>query len=266
MQTTTIRPGLLVSLKTSVAGNVSYKRLDLENAHLTDTGEQKARWETERTVTDPAEFEAATKLRSKCRTVISSVCSQSAFGLLCPDDRKEALREAVAEAQALAADFNSRASLTSVAVYVVAGTVAQDDVQAVRAINSEIRDLLTEMEDGLKRLDVEAVRNAANKARGLGQMLSQDAAARVQEAVETARSLARKIVKSGEAAAVEIDEAALRNLKTARTAFLDLDDAVEVQAPEAEGRVVEMEHEEHETDEAPEPKAPAVAALPEIEL
>ena len=48
MQTNTIRPGLLVSLKTTVRGNVSYQHTDIEPEHLTETGQQLAKWETER--------------------------------------------------------------------------------------------------------------------------------------------------------------------------------------------------------------------------
>ncbi len=44
MQTSTLRPGLLVSLKTSVTGNVVYRRKDIEPDHRTKDGVQRARW------------------------------------------------------------------------------------------------------------------------------------------------------------------------------------------------------------------------------
>jgi hypothetical protein len=52
---------------------------------------------------------------------------------------------------------------------------------------------------------------------------------------------AKKIVKGGETAAVEIDLIALDAIKRSRTAFLDLDDAAEIQAPNAEGRALDFE-------------------------
>lgn len=238
----TLRPGFLVSLNTSVRGNVAYQRRDIEAPHVIDeTGELRARWETERTVVDPAEHDEAIKVRGKCRSLITAVCSASTFGLLCPDTAEADLQAAIAESQALAASFNIRAKLTRIGVYVIAGRVAADDVQAVRAINSEVRDLLAEMETGLQGLDVDRVRQAANKAKQLGQMLSPEAAARIQIAIDAARSVARRMVKAGETAAQEIDRRTLSTLAEARTAFLDLDDAGEIATPVAEGRAIDLE-------------------------
>lgn len=241
MQTTTIRPGLLVSLKTSVTGNVQYSKRDLEIDHTTDDGARKAKWETERTINDPAEFEEATKIRGKARSLISSVCAASAFGLLCPQDRGDELSKAIAEAQQIAREFNGRAQLTRVQVYVVAGKIAQDDVQATRAINSEITDLLSQMETGVRNLDVEAIREAANKAKSIAAMVTPDASVRLQMAIDSARSAARQIVKAGTAAALEVDQRAIRAITEGRTAFLDLDQAAEIASPVVTGRALDME-------------------------
>ena len=239
---TTLRPGLLVSLNTSIRGNVNYDKRDIEAEHLTGDGEKRAVWETTRVVQDPAEHDEAVKVRSKCRSLITGVCSSSSFGLLCPEALSGKLDDAIAEARDLADQFNARAKLSHIGVYVIAGRIARDDVEAVRAINSEIRDLMDSMERGLKNLDVKVVREAADKARSLGQMLSTEASAQVQNAIDAARSAARRIVKAGEAGAIEIDSRAIRAITTARTQFLDLDDdGREIGAPVAAGRAVDFE-------------------------
>lgn len=253
MELSTLRPGVLVSLKTSVTGNVAYRRRDLE------TGRTRAVWETERTIDDPAEFDEATKVRSKCRTLIVAACSTSSFGLLCPDAGADELEKAMQEAQRIAAEFNERARRTRIAIYIIAGRIAADDVEAVRAINSEVRELLADMESGLKKLNVKAVREAANKAKSIGRMLSPEAAARIQTAVDIAREQARKIVKAGEAAEKEIDKAVLKKIRQQRTAFLDLDGAKDVAAPSAVGRAVDLAPE-------PEPIAAKAPSAPAIEL
>lgn len=257
MQTTTLRPGLLVSLNTSVRGNVEYYKRDLQIAHETSDGKVKASWETERTVNDPAEYEEATKIRGKARSLISSVCAASAFGLLCPQDRGDELAAAIVEAQRLARDFNARATLTRVAVYVVAGKIAQDDVQATRAINAEIADLLNRMEAGVRKMDVEAIREAASKAKSIGAMVTPEAAARLQVAIDSARSAARTIVKAGEAAALEIDQRAIRAITEGRTAFLDLDQGGEVAQPAVTGRALDMDP-TPQAMAAPAPTAPTL--------
>ena len=241
MQTSTLRPGLLVSLKTSIAGNVNYKTLTLEGDHITDDGARRARWETERTVTDPAEHEAAIKARSLARSKIQCVCANSAFGLLCPENKAAELEAAVAEARAIVETFNRTAALTRLSFNLIAGKIAPDDVEAIRAINSEMSDLLASMAEGLQNLDVGKVRDAANKARSVGAMLTPEAQESVQAAIDVARKTARQIVQAGEEGTVEIDRAAIRKVLESRTAFLDLDDnGVEVQAPQPVARPVDV--------------------------
>lgn len=230
----TLRPGLLVSLKTSVTGNVKYLKSVIENDHVTSTGEKVAVWETTRTIADPDEHERAAKARNAAGHCIRAVCANSAFGLLCAEDRADKLEAAIKEARKIADDFNKSASITNVAVYVVCGRVEQSDVEAVRAINSEVRDLLAEMQDGLRNLDVKAVRAAATKAKGLGQMLSDDASEKVKIAIEAARKSARNIVKAGEGATVEIDNETIKVLRQQSVAFLDLSDDDKVELPKAD--------------------------------
>lgn len=230
MQTSTLRPGFLVSLKTSVRGNVSYQRKDIEAEHKTEDGKAMARWETERVIADATEHDAAIKARTKARVMVTSVCTASAFGLLCPESAAEELEKAIEGARQVAESFNAEAKLTRLSVYVITGRIAQDDVEAVKAINSEIRDLLSDMQEGIGNCDAKAVREAASKARSLGSMLSFDAAAKVQIAIEAARKSAREIVKAGEQAAQEVDKQTIAMLAEARTAFLDLDESGSVVA------------------------------------
>lgn len=248
MEARTLRPGLLVSLRTTIAGGVKYQRVDLENQHIDETGQERSRWETTRVVVDPDEHAEAVKVRGKVRSLVTSVCAQSDFGLLCPNSKQGDLRARIREARALATRFNNGAATTRINVRVVAGTIAQDDVEAVRAISGELRDLMATMETGLANMDVKAVREAAKKAKSVGQMLSADAKLRLDEAIEAARSAARKVVKAGEQAAVEIDQDTLAALKAARTSFLDLD-------------VDDINDPGGADDTAPQPAAPQARAM-----
>lgn len=227
---TTLRPGLLVNVKTSVRGNVSYRKFN-EVGATAENGAIQTTWETERTVIDQKEQEAASKVRSSARSLIASVCANSAFGLLCPEANRADLDKAVAEARKLCDEFNRTSSVTFVKFFAIAGRIAPDDVEAVKAINSEVRDLLSDMRDGLNELDVKAVRAAADRAKQLGSMLSPDAQVRLQFAIDAVRDTAKRMVKAGETAATEIDAAVMNKLAEARTAFLDLDPAKDVIAP-----------------------------------
>lgn len=242
MNAQTLRPGLLVSLKTTLRGNVTYAKRDLDS-NVQD-GAAIAKWETERTISDLAEHERGVKARSKARGFIISVCANSAFGLLCRESDRGMLDKAVADARKVADEFNATATLSRLFVAVMIGRVAADDVEAVKAINAEVRELIADMESGVSNLDATKIRDAANKVRDLGQMLTPDAAARVNVAIEAARKTAREIVKAGESAATEIDRRTLQTLAEARTAFLDIEsDAADVAMPETESRALDFEPE-----------------------
>ena len=104
----TLRPGFLISLKTSVRGNVKYDKRDLTNA-TTDDGKAVSEWETKRTIADPVEFKAAAEARSKARSLINSVCVNSAFGLLCPEKAAEELDKAIKDSHGKIARHTTRA-------------------------------------------------------------------------------------------------------------------------------------------------------------
>lgn len=242
----TLRPGYLVSLKTSVKGNVSYLKEEIEPDHKTRSGARKASWKTERTIADAEEHTKASQLRMKARLAIVSVCARSEFGLLCPEGKIAELVEAIKDTRRMVDAFNRRSKLTTVGFYVISGKIARDDVEAARAINSEMRELLKNMADGVKNMDVKKVRESANKTRSIMEMLQPEAAGKAGVALKAARTAARKIVKAGEDAAQEIDREAIKAITSARTAFLDLsepDAAEEEPAPtraRAENRQLDL--------------------------
>ena len=246
LNTSTLRPGLLVSMKTSVTGNVRYFREDIQRQKVTKDGRAESEWNTKRTIADHVEHEEAIKTRTKVRVAITKVCASSAFGLLCPESDAAELEAAIKEARQIAADFNETAKLTRVTINVLTGRIAADDVEAVKAINSEVADLLRQMEDGVKNLDVKSIRDAAQKARGVGMMLTEESSTRVNVAIEAARKAATAIKKAGDQAAAEVDLRTVRKLKEARTAFLEIgdDEPKQIAKPAARGRAVAFRPEE----------------------
>jgi hypothetical protein len=252
---TTLRPGLLVSCKTSVTGNVDYRKEEIEAEHVLDNGQTtQARWETTRTIEDKEEHEAAIKVRGKALAMIRGVCARSAFGLLCPNNKESDLVAAIRDARALTDEFNKTSKLTRIGVFVIAGRVAQDDVEAARAIRSEVAELVALMSEGIKALDADSVRDACNRAKNVSQMLAPEGQERVQEAILLARSAARTIVKAGESAATEIDAATIRKLEGARLGFLDMDET------ETEHTIAEVSSASRALDFEPIPEAEIQAA------
>lgn len=217
----TIRPGLLVSVHARQSGNRSYQKRDIERAHLTESGTERSSWATTKIVFDPAEAKLASQVANRARYLITRLCADTAHGPLCPLDRRNELKEAIAEARTLCAEFNDKAVFSRVEINVICGEVVADDVEAARALFSETEKFMAQMQDGLQNLDVKKVRAACAKLLDIGQMLSPEANADVAAAVNAARAAARKIVAAGEQAAIEIDQQAIAKIGVARSSFLD---------------------------------------------
>jgi hypothetical protein len=240
----TLRPGLIVALRTSMSGNVNYRKQDIERDHLIGDATRFAKWETERTISDADEYERAVKVRSEATYTVAKVCASTAFGYLCPEENASKLGDAIAAARALIDGFNSTAKITRVTLNVITGRVAPDDVEAVRAIREELAGLMSDMEAGVTALSPSKIRDAAARAKQLSSMLTEQSKQDVESAVEAARSAATKInkaVKAGEQAALVMDQEVLKTLQGARTSFLDLDTTAEtVHAPVAPARALEL--------------------------
>jgi hypothetical protein len=234
LQVSTLRPGLLIALSTSVNGNVSYAKKTIDADHYVNELTRRARWETERTIQDAKEHEAAIKTRSKIRSLITGVCARSDYGLLCPEDKAEELADKIAEARKLADDFNAGAVLTKVEVYILPARIAPDEVEAARAIRAELRGLVEDMQRAIRAGDPKAIREAANKARSISQMLSDDKRDEISAAITIARGVARRLSKQADVTTVEIDQQAIEALGAKRALFLDLDVGGDVTAPVAE--------------------------------
>lgn len=228
MQTSIIRPGLLVSLKTNIRGGVNYQTETIEAEHAQGAA-RVATWQTRREITDAAEHESAIKARGLARTAIVRTCCASTFGLLCPISNESQLTEGIEAARAIADEFNRTARYSRLDVFVIAGRIADSDTEAAKAIGSEVRELIEAMERGVRTADPAAIRDAANKARAMAGMLSPDAASAVSKAISEVRTIARDIVRrverSGESAASIVQGLQLESLKAARFAVLDMDEA-----------------------------------------
>ena len=239
LQASALRPGFLVSLHTTIVGNVKYAKTVL-SSRMTEEGASVAEWETKRTIFDPEEHKRAVKVRQNARNKVADTCISTNFGLLCPSDRKEQLDEAVAAAREEVRQFNMEAKLSTVRVYVIAGYIADNDEEAIRAITAEVQNLYRAMEQGIEGMDAAAIRDAAGRALKVGRMLRPEANENVQEAVKLAREVARKITKAGESAAQEVDKKTIQALTAKRTAFLDLTGAVEEVDIKGAGRAVDL--------------------------
>lgn len=268
----TIRPGLLVNLKSTVVGGVSYRRVDLDaSGEPVEPGAAVARWETIRVIEDEAEYERATKARSKATSLITRECQSTAFGDLCPESHEGALDAAYNAARAIVDEHNATAVHTRVQIYMLKGRVASNDAEAARAITSEVADLVVAMNNGISALDATAIRKAADRAREISAMLDDSIKGKVEGAIEQARKAARTIVKriekEGEDKAIVLMDIQRGAIESARIMFLDLSESLTVAplpAVEAQ-RFADLDMPSDDDDDTSSERAP-VAARPALDF
>jgi hypothetical protein len=234
MPTVTLKPGLLVSIRTRHQGGVKYDRVDLTaDASVVSDKAEVSRWETTKIVDDVEEFDRASKVAGKCGSLIRAICAYSEFGYLCRADREAELDEAIADARRRAEDFNASAKTTRVSVFALKGRIAESDAEAAKAVGADLLALIEGMQTGVQTMNVKDIRDAANKARKLVTMVDEATAKRVKDAVDQARDIATELRKkldngaSGVAEATEYVQAVdLTALASARAVFLDLEEPV----------------------------------------
>lgn len=219
-----IKPGLLVSVKTRQHGGVSYTKRDIEAPRVTESGAQVSRWETDKFVYDPDETERAQQVANRARYLVTRHCVKTEMQqLLCPNDRREELRDAIAEARQLVAEFNVSSSFTEIQIDVWVGEIVDNGVDAAQQIFASQQSFLSEMIDGLKEMDPKKVRAAINKSRDLGQMMSGQANEMLIEATRVAETARQRIISAGEKAIVALDLEAISKIGSVRNSFLDFD-------------------------------------------
>jgi hypothetical protein len=274
LKSSTLRPGLLVSLKTTLKGNVDYAKETIAEDHTTDDGAREAEWKTKRTVHNPDEHERAVEVRGKARSLITGTCVPSLFGYLCPNTQQEQFELALREANRLVDEFNDTATRERIGFYVLTGRIANDDLSAIRAIRSEVADLIAELETNVQKLDVKAIRATASKGVGLSKMLTDSGSKPLQEAIDAARKAANgfaaQLKDAGTQAALVVDQATIASLRESRGAFLDFGEQADIEAAPIVERALDLVPDETEIacDLPPdEIEAPVQAvAIPVIEF
>jgi hypothetical protein len=228
-----------VSLKTTVKGGIRYYRTDLEDeevaeetegiaASIAGNLEEVTRWKTTRVIDDVAERERAMTARNEGARLVRGICSETGLGLLCPVSREDELNEAIKRARQIATEFNETAATNRLSIYALKGRIAETDEEATRALTAEVRGLLEQMDGGIRDLDVKKIRDAASKARAMGQMLDVSQQERVGDAITAARKAAREITKrvtkAGEDGGVVLRDLYVKPIDNARFAFIDSDE------------------------------------------
>ncbi len=235
----TLKPGLLVSLKTTKRGGTEYAREDL--ASKKEGAAKIDEWKTTKKVTDPKEDDRAAKLRSKLGGLVRKVCVPSAFGLICPVSKETELREAIAEAKVGAAKFNTEARTVQIGVFCLVGRIAETDQEATRAIRDELRDMIAEMQGFIEAGAVEKARDSASKLLKMGMVLDEKTQGKVKRAVEEVRQIAKdaikKVTEGGVTTAEAVAGIKFKAVEEARFAFLDEGgEVVQSQAPATDAR------------------------------
>lgn len=190
----TIKPGYLVSVKTTLRGGVKYEREDIRNEHKKD-GSKEEEWRTVKTVTNEEEFKAAEKQRAKIAALVSSRCKLTPFGLICQEEDIEELYMAKELAELMVDEWNTSAKHTIMTLNVLPVCISTDDERVARDIAKQMRDLAKQMKDAVRAGDVEAIREAAKTAATMKEMFGEEEKARVSLAIKAARDAAKIITK-----------------------------------------------------------------------
>lgn len=210
---------------------------------------------------DPKEYERAEGVREAARKALADVATtQTPLGLMAPHSAQEALDAAITQVHASIDEYNATAKRTFITPWIVQMALRADD-RTLQQVADEVKALLDAMDDGIKKRDAEAIREAARRAKMYAEMMDEEHGTIVIAAIEEARRHAKEVAKAvkdrGDAAMTEMllcDAAARKTaIRAARAAFLDVDlgesAPIEPLAPVA-ARALDVETDDEVTAEA----------------
>lgn len=205
-----IRPGYMIALKTSTEVKhpdaIVYHRELLEETILPD-GSSKKRWKTTKIQENPGEFKVATTVRLRVRTVVTSHCAETPFGLICPKDDMPALRAALAALRPEVQAFNETSKHYRVVWSMLPGEIAENATEAVEAISEQVALLVEQLERATIAGSVDGIRGVCGNAVQLGKLLEQESEgkAALDRAIKAARRVARQVVKRVEKSTEDLE-------------------------------------------------------------
>ncbi|MEK6883204.1 MAG: hypothetical protein AABY22_26495, partial [Nanoarchaeota archaeon] len=235
-----LKPGILVYLRSEIEGGVKY-----DSKGLTDEQAEAAGLEVATNVTDtatirkvgsvivtddPDEFDRAKRVRGICRRLVSVLCEETPFGLLCPRDKKDDLAAAIRQSYREAEEFNKDSRYSSVRLWITRGYQVVDDAGDIKRVAEEMREILDEMKAGIDGADAEAVRAAMKRAKLVAGMIDGEHAERVKGAIRQAKEMADQIAKAARDRADKGVEIIVRcktdEILSARASFLDVVESI----------------------------------------
>lgn len=274
-----VKPGYLVTLSTAIRGGVQYDREDLNEERRPD-GAEVEEWKTVKVTADPEEHERAVQTRSRVRALFKSATVWTPFGSVCPSENLPDLDAAMEEAERIVREFNAGAQHCEVRFASLRGEIAENSAEAVRAIRSEVGELLRDYEQMIRAGDIRSARDIATRATQMNRLLEQESAGSsqlsraIQEGRKVARAIVRRVEKGGEELAEVLAEANLSPIAEARFVFLSGPDTEEEPGVDPETGIVAGETEPSEAGETehlphlrlPEPETVQIEEEPEDEF
>ena len=226
-ETALLKPGRMVSLRSTVRGGVEYDREDLPTAcdcaladgpraevrgpdHATSCpmgeGEAVKAWKTVRRIKDPVEWKRAKAVRGRAVAKVWHACVFTEFGLVLPDDRRAKFEEILTEQRQLVHEHNKTTQHTHVTLRVLRSRLERDE-ETETSLAAEVDEVVEDMEACAAASDVDGARKTALKAQKLTAIFSSDVAARVMEKVKAARDAATAAAKAArDAAKPKVDD------------------------------------------------------------
>ncbi len=154
-------PGTLVTETVSIRGGVHYDR-EYEQSYFDDKA-QIREWKTVSRVENVKERAVAQNLRTKIYTMIRQHCVKTPVGLICPDEKKDALNQALLDVDVERDKFNDLATTCRVVTHHACFPVKADNYRTLAAIMDQIADVATRVNQAVTTDDLETLRQAPRR-------------------------------------------------------------------------------------------------------
>ncbi len=194
LQPTDLKPCLLIAANVSRRGGQHYER-ENETVSLNDEGEEIRNWETKKTTKDTAEFAEASSIQSKAKRTISKLGAHTPIGIVVNLDKEALVEETLEQIEQEVNSYNAGSSHTKIDLMFGVFEVTGKNVRQLEKVVDSLRGVLDDLGGALNTLDPQNIREVLRRMSGYTEILPDNTARLVDNAIKNAKSKANEISK-----------------------------------------------------------------------
>jgi len=191
-----IKPGWFLAGDLHVDGCMHYNQTERSQQEFGDKGE--ANWKGHARCDSVAENKKVYTWRARATAALNDVCTKTRLGWFCPYEKDRMLAFAIKELNRIIAEYNADAKYTRLWHDIVPMEIGASGALAARIIWTEAKEQLVDLQNALKKADLDQIRKVATNIQRFHDILPGRHESDLYGIVTSVRNVARTLKRDAE--------------------------------------------------------------------